>query len=392
MPPKAFSLKEVIITALVTLIVSGGGGALLNEYFSRAKPAASIISVGFEGLDRSIELPSTLLETARKSHWVSLERYMPFNLLLKKDTEIAENIENFKSGLDITTAWLDKMPLKSGSETPLSVDELDDCPFTKNSMISNVLLSDYQMRKYDSPPHTIAQLKKNAVVAPINHENGNLIVNLGPGQIRLPFNSPDSETNAAVELLAFSFSRGDRENIIHYHRVFSDNAGRHIRALEQLQASLREILLRRAKLKLSVFYSNTGRDSVVMRPYLGLVIDNPDFKGKPFILSTVSVGSSERTSSATNTKTQPLLPESSPMPYFSLSPNQSNTLRFISLDPLGDDAAKLVGIYSTGVLRCKVVAFTASKKVVESPTSVFGAQISQGDRQEINESVSRKAQ
>ncbi len=68
MPGRTFSFKEVVFTAIVTLVISGGGGALFNEYLSRAKPAASIISVGFQGVDGLVELPDSLVDFAYKSH------------------------------------------------------------------------------------------------------------------------------------------------------------------------------------------------------------------------------------------------------------------------------------------------------------------------------------
>ncbi len=306
---------------------------------------------------------------------------MSFADLVKKDTEIGQHINEIKAGLDLTTAWLEK----NGHSGPqMSVDEIEEIPFVKSPIIPDMLLSNYDMRIFDQPPTGEAKLKKLALVAPITERDKQLVVNLGPGRMDLPYDSDDYQHQDAIWFLGQSFAHGDRDNIVHYHRVFSDGAGRHIRALEQIQASLRGILLKKAKLSVSVFFSNTGRDSVVMKPFMGLQIDNPDLKGKPIILSTIPSGSNARSPSATSVNTQPLLPESSPVPYFSLAPNESKTLHLVSLDPLGDDAAKFVEIYSTGILKCKVIAFTNSADRFESPMSNFGAHISDSDREQLN--------
>ncbi len=137
---------------------------------------------------------------------------------------------------------------------------------------------------------------------------------------------------------------------------------------------LRDIVYSNARLKVSLFLSNTGREIAIMKPVFGLLIEHEDFK-RPFVLTTTT----KKITPGGSAAVAPVLPESSPTPPYSIEPGKSVTLKLLGLNPLGQDAKKISDIYTSGLLRCKVVAFTSSGASIESPISSFGSRINPDD-------------
>jgi hypothetical protein len=200
----------------------------------------------------------------------------------------------------------------------------------------------------------------------------------------MPFSAKDTDYKKLIELMAESLLHGDRGNMVFYLHTFAEIAGQRIRTLERLQAMLRDVIYSNARLKVSLFVSNSGREIAIMKPVFGFLIDHTDFK-KPFVLTTTTTAT--KSSTTRYTVIAPVLPESSPTPAFSIEPGKSNTLRLVGLEPLGPKAQQISEIYTSGLLRCKVVAFSNSGATVESPTSVFGSRINPEDLKRVDSLV-----
>jgi len=382
MPARTFSFKEVVITALVSLVISGIGGALFNEYLSRAKPSTSLISVAFKGPSGLIEVPPDLRTAAEKARWKPIQRYVSFTELLKDREEILERIAQLQEGIDLTSMWLEESK-KAMNRSILTGDELQVTPFMKTNVVPDTLVTLFHFRDYSPPPHSMVQLRSLPSMAAISEGNQALDIDFGFSGIHMPEDTQEREYLRALHLLAESLSRGDRQNIAHYHQLFSQDAELQLRSLQRLEQLLRQLLVPRARLDIDAFVSNTGRSAVVIKPFFALVIDHPDFKGRPFILSTSKFAPSLLTGK--DVDIAPLLPESSATPYFSVDPGQSKTVHLVGAYPLGDDAIKIVQIYGTGLLNCKIVGFTESGDTVTSSLSSFGAQINSSDKKTIED-------
>src|SRR5713226_9795900 len=94
MPPKTFSIEEVTITALVSFVLSGIGGALLNEYLSRAKPSVAITAVSFEGENEQIATSEALRELAE--HEFDLAKFVTYNELSDHESSVSMSLQQMR--------------------------------------------------------------------------------------------------------------------------------------------------------------------------------------------------------------------------------------------------------------------------------------------------------
>src|SRR5580700_6481226 len=62
----SFSLKQVLATAVITLVVSGLGGAFIQSFFSRAAPSIAVTSIAFTGPNEVVKLPESLINASLK--------------------------------------------------------------------------------------------------------------------------------------------------------------------------------------------------------------------------------------------------------------------------------------------------------------------------------------
>jgi hypothetical protein len=378
MPPKTFSLKEVVIAALVSFLLSGVGGALFNEYMSRAKPSISLISVAFKGPPGLIEMPADLISAVEKTRLDPIQKHESFNTLLARHHNTLERIARLEEGIGISTTWVDESE-KAGETKPLTRDDIEKMPFVKSQTVGEFLLDIVQADK--PPPHSLQQLKALSPISSASEDDAHkmLSINYGTMGITIPITREGGNYETAFNLLQETLRRGDRQNLIYYHKQFLEEANRLVRTLKQVEQLLRQLLIPRARLDVDAFLSNTGRDTVVMKPFFALVIDHPDFRNKPLILSTVSTSNVSKT--GTDVEIPPLLPESSATPYYSLEAGKSRSIHAAAVSPIGEDASKIVQIYSTGILNCRIVAFTESGDSVKSPHATFGSKINEADRQ-----------
>lgn len=262
----------------------------------------------------------------------------------------------------------------------MSLEELAKTPYFVNEAVPNALLAEYHMKIYKVPPDTLSVVRHGPLLGKVTQSETTLNVDFSTSAMTLPLDSQDEDYQSWMQLMGESFAHGDRPNVIQFHRSFSESAGVRIRNLEQLQGLLREMIYSNARLKVSLFFSNTGREIALMRPVFALLIDHDDFK-KPFVLTTVAANSKK--SASGNVVAAPVLPESSPTPSFSVEPEKSTTIGSVGLYPLGQDAEKISKIYTSGLLRCRVVAFTNSGSRVKSDTSVFGSRVSPDDLTQV---------
>jgi hypothetical protein len=378
---QTFSLKEVVITALVGFLLSGIGGALFNDYLSRAKPAIVVENVSFEGPAEPIETSADLRSLAAKSHFFQINKYASYSELTQHEAEVQQNLQLLRTGLDATTTWLARAE-NSGippNTSRMTLQDEESSPFYENQSIASTLLTQYHLRVYTPPPNSLAAVRRSASLGTVSQDESAVNVDFGSSSLKFPFDSADDDYRGWVRLLAESFAYGDRTNIVHYHRTFSESAGPLIRSLEQLQGMLRELIYANARLNVALLFSNSGGKLVVMKPVFALIIDHPDFK-QPFVLTTVSTKRQTVPGEASqDVKVIPVLPEATPVPSFNLKPGEAKAIHAVGLSPLDKDAKSISDKYASGLLRCKAVAFTRSGIRVESDTSPFGSRINPDD-------------
>jgi len=375
MPPKTFSVKEVTITALVSFVLSGIGGALLNEYLSRAKPSVAITAVSFEGANEQIATSEALRELAE--HEFDLAKFVTYKELSDHESSVSMSLQQMREALDATSAWLSRPENSNPSAVSarMSLSELQKSPFLMVTSIEDVLIADFNVKNFlTAPPDNLAVLRRGAALGKLTRNDDDFTFDFESTSVKVPLYSKERDYLNSVQLVAESILYGDRANQIHYLHIFSGIAGQRIRTLERLQAMLRDIIYSNARLKVSLFLSNTGREIAIMKPVFGLLIEHEDFK-RPFVLTTTT----KKITPGGSAAVAPVLPESSPTPPYSIEPGKSVTLKLLGLNPLGQDAKKISDIYTSGLLRCKVVAFTSSGASIESPISSFGSRINPDD-------------
>jgi hypothetical protein len=361
-------------------VLSGIGGALLNEYLSRAKPSVAITAVSFEGPIEQITTSEAMRELAESEF--ALPKYVSYSDLTERESQVSGRLQQMKDALDATASWLSRPENSNPSASPrASFQELQKSPFLMNTPVEDVLIAEFNASRLKTPPDNLAVVRRGSALGQLTRNENDFTLDFGSSSITVPLYSKDSDYLNSIQLLAESLLYGDRADVIYYLRTFSEIAGQRIRTLERLQAMFRDIIYSNARLRVSIFASNSGREIAIMKPVFGLLIDHEDFK-KPFVLTTTSTV--KKSTPSGDLAVASVLPESSSVPAFSIEPGKSTSLHLVGVDPLGQDARKISEIYMSGVLRCKVVAFTNSGASVESPTSVFGSRISPEDLNRVH--------
>ena len=112
---RSFSIREVILVAVVSFVVSGLGGALLNAYLNRAKLTLTVTSLGFEG--GFVEVDDELIKASENDDWgVPFERFVDFRTLLAREKASSEMVLRLQAAQQHVDRWL----------TPITTDEAQE--------------------------------------------------------------------------------------------------------------------------------------------------------------------------------------------------------------------------------------------------------------------------
>ena len=172
----------------------------------------------------------------------------------------------------------------------------------------------------------------------------------------IKFRDVDSETLLnGIELLAESFARGIRENLIYFTKRFVEESKKEILALRELRDQLERTLVPEAHLTVVASFYNSGHSAATIRPHMGLRILHDKLKGEVFILSNTRSEKKEDAADALvkligvnkgvkrrgrHVVVEGILPETSAAPYITIAPGQACEARLVATEPLSHWARK----------------------------------------------------
>ena len=149
---KKFSLSTIVATTLVSFLVSGVGGALLQRYLARAKPVIVVTSAGFEGPADHIEVSDELLGTAQDDSWGgSLSKFEKYAALRSREAKTAEVEARLTKAISTVDKWLKDS--ERGAEQ-VSTAELLRHPLTNDTVFGSSINGYIKRTELPPPPLT----------------------------------------------------------------------------------------------------------------------------------------------------------------------------------------------------------------------------------------------
>lgn len=167
----SIKIKITVAVALITAIISGIVGALINDYVDRERPSITLISVGFRGpinsetIDVGDDLGSL---TSQISSVESLKRFETFDKLAATDQHVSEQMVMFEHSISAVETWMKKNDQPPGGVGPhtLSSASVSDHPIASDPQFPAVLDILIREERITSPPISLDVLSQGKAVAP----------------------------------------------------------------------------------------------------------------------------------------------------------------------------------------------------------------------------------
>jgi hypothetical protein len=397
---KTFSVSAVLITAVVSFVVSGVGGALFQRHLARAKPSVTVTAAGFEGAQDLVELPDKLIDLSQEDSWgPSLVKYERYGTLRDREGKSGEIEARLSKAIAAVELWLRES--ENGSDQVSTAELLRHPMLTDETFGSSI---NGYIRRTELPPPPYAGVTDRASLFPIFQRDGEPEIHTGKTGIPFPSNRfQDSKMHEVNRLVAESFSRGVRKNISHYSKIFLENERLSVLRLKELRAALQSVLLDQARPTVTVTLQNSGDTSVALRPYFGLAVLGTDQKSisDRYVLVAASAAPNsedvkglmgllqdrEESEKSKQVKVDPYLPRVGGLTYTTIAPGSSLSLRLVAIDRLGAKGAQYRTAYESGLLTTKVLATTASGEKIWSDASVFGANLNKKQQDAVIEQL-----
>jgi hypothetical protein len=397
---KTFSIRTVVLTSIVTLAISGVGGAFINQYFERAQPFSYIQSVSFfTSPSDSIQLSDTLLKASQSSYF--LKKYLGYIPADELERDFAEYAEKQSRLIDLEsrlTQWETKGFMQRKDEA-FTATEIEDMPFITNAdgreTVERLIAS--------IPSNTSVRLltKCKQVVqvnysSSLNNSVNSLEVVLSGRAFLLQSAKPGTGSDFYI-WYAFrnAINCGFRQSLITYYKAFKTGVQTELDYLKIATDEIRSLLQRNARLKVEVVLHNKGNKPFLISPLASLVL--PGTKLQPISLriqpienfreldSTRKIdgimhnyinevqGRQTQESSGFKRLANPLLPSGGLFRYASVSRLETANIVLESSSKLEPDKfAQLSQLFEAGAVEAKVVLTLEGGGKVESTPTAFG--------------------
>ena len=266
---RSFSIREVILVAVVSFVVSGLGGALLNAYLNRAKLTLTVTSLGFEG--GFVEVDDELIKASENDDWgVPFERFVDFRTLLAREKASSEMVLRLQAAQQHVDRWLTPITTDEAQEV-LTKTEVRRSPYlgSETTVMGSSIPGQLRRRDFPDLPIALEQVREHPRLWPVEKRSRVWLIHLQTQAVSFPLHEDFSERETTQqELIAESLSRGIARNIVHIHQVFSERAAREILNLQRLRDAIRSNLAAKARIALTVSIANTGASPAILEPYL----------------------------------------------------------------------------------------------------------------------------
>lgn len=396
---KRFSLGTVVATALVSFLVSGVGGAFLQKYLSRAQPLITVTSAGFEGPAEFVEIPDELVALTQDDSWgSSLDKYTRFSTLRDRESEAAEKEARISKAIKLAESWLHD---SGKGADQVTAAEILRHPLVTDNVFGSSINGSIRRQELPAPPN--ADLQELAPVFPLFSREGDPLLHTGKTGVRFRTDEfVDRRMFDANKLVAESFSRGSRVNMVHYTRAFLDGERKNVLTLKTVRERLRALILEQARPAVSLTVHNAGATAVAFRPYFGMTVLGSDGKSvtdkylmlidqprqgaerlaNGLLESMLADAESDRDTSK-QVKVDPYLPITGGLSYTTIIPGGSVTLRLVATEKLGAKGPQYRTSYESGLLNTRIMALTVSGEPVWSDVAAFGSNVNKAAENEL---------
>lgn len=392
---KGFSLRTVVVTALVSFAISGLGGSLWQQWLARARPSLIVTSVGFRGSSELLRVPTDLVTASENDNWgTSLKAYASFEVLRRRHNQAAEATQRLERLNIVVQEWLNQHQMSA--RKTLEYADIQKHPIAVDPVFGSSLHGMVRRGEFATLP--VTKLTDYPTIVPLRLIAEGYVLRFKMVNILFPSTRVDNDELEHMKLIAESFSRGIMANILDITRTVSNETANELNALGKVRALLEQVLLPEARLFVDVSFYNSGKTSTAIKPYLGLRLLHDSFANKEPILLRVysaeqpkselaallSENADANDESGTDVHIRQFLPASNGGSHIHVAPGEVKTVSFMSLERLGPELGLAVKqVYDAGVLNCQVVAVQREGSSIWSQPTVFGDKLNDADKQTI---------
>ncbi len=393
-----FSITQVVLGAAVTFLVSGVGGIFLQRFLARAKPQLLTLSLAFEGSESLIEIADRLVNASSKDAWgPNLAKYETYDALKQREERAATVAAHLDVAIKLVEDWLAKQSIVDRASSPLTEADIKAVPYALNGTVGGTL--DGMIARSELTPAPISKSNvcthARTPVCPLVKKDDVWHLYLGDKAVMFPTGKLLTDNLVEqMELMAESFSRGIRENIIHYMKEFHSHAKQDRVQQHELLEEIRKVLLAHARVSARIAFVNTGKSVGVIKPFLRLTFSHKHLSRSIFILAPMPIPAGDKDKegdslvaglmrkkqseapTGSDVSIEQFLPSAGEASYIAIRPDSTVDLSFVATEPLGKDGKQVYEIYKAGVLECYLTALTLSNRTVVSSPTVFGARVS----------------
>jgi len=392
---RSFSWKHVIVTALISFAISGGGGYYLYEWQNRAKPGIVINSIGFVGSSELLEVGKPLIKKTQECAWLrSYKEYEWYDSLDSDYKKLVRVEDALKKGLETVEIWLSHHRHWAIEGATATINDLLDMPICKNQAVMSSVIGSIRREEHGSPPNSLSTVRKMPEITDLTYIDTGWVVDMKAFGLSVPVKRHASRgEKKGLELLARSVSNGDLKNLHFYMNEFLRLTSRELNGVQEVKVLLESKLLPASHIGMDVSFHNSGNSPIIFKPYMAIDFDNTELKGDPLILKIEREHASEpKTDESSNGKKKgtqiivdSFLPRSVGSQYSFIPPNSTKTIRLASLAPLGAERGeRILALFRANALKCCLVSVSGEGEIINSNMVVFGESISKGDKMIID--------
>ena len=403
---------NIILTAVVTFVISGIGGILLERWLNKARLSIAINDILFGYSIQDFEIGENLLGLLQSIPWgVGLqERFR--NTYSTQDISnsysvVQNTISKLKEAVSACEQWMEMHhhePKKKKRTPDLYMNDVKSHPFFKYDIIGNSLTGDIARSAIGSPPKSLGSIRNEKIeedsrmfdlyqeevvdIERIDRQKNEIVIDSGlRNHVRRIDDNAISdlvlsasgfthiferskikteEQRCICTLLAESFSMCIDENIFHYTKEFIDHSNNEIGRLEQLAEGLSRVIENQLSIYIELSVYNFGQTATAIDSYMGLKIFNRVKGDHMLVFKIISIKSSQLSSSDSED-------QSVQNRYITINPRSSHKITLELDNSVSmDEIKELREIHSTGLLTCRLLVMTNDRRKVVTKVVNFG--------------------
>jgi len=400
------------VTTIVTALISGTIGGYIDDFFARAKPSISLLSVGFQAPSQtdSVRLPDEVSAMSKQAHWsVGLERFESFSRVLELEQLNRGWIQEANELITSLQEWKSKYIGRTNSTYPLTetlpASAILNHPYFSSDVggtVITVLLRRGLMGKVTYSEKEIETAHSIMDAADQKDQQRWIFFLSYKGQL-LPYKDTSEFQTHTIGLFAHSFTRGITQNVLEFTDYAISLTRKDILDAQRISAAMQDATLPNATIATTIALINTGKSPVTFSPYFGIKIDHPDYystnmvlvavdsakKENPFALTsggfTINLGDREK--KGERVRVDPFLPNTESTKYLTILGGETLRAKLLGVSALGTKAKPLVDMHATKLLKARIIGNTLNRNTIWSDWTPFSLQVDESVKKQLETAV-----